>query len=348
MGRAGRGGGGGGFSGGGGRGFGGHSGGFGGRSGGGFGGFGGFGGLGGLGRSGGSFGGLPRTPRSPRIGSFGGPSFLFWNSGGYGPRPPRPPRRTGGFGCSTVLVLGLIVLIAVILLASMLPFMGEGSSYSVTKSTVAREALPPGSVKETAYYSDTLNWINNPARLQEGMKNFYQKTGVQPYLYLAESLDGNYSPTDNEARASMEALYDTLFDDEAHLLLVFTEHNERYHSWVLTGTQADSVIDTEAREILLDYIDRYYYSDLNEDEMFSQAFDDAATRIMTVTRSPWIPVLIVVGVLAVLVLLFIWWKKAKEQKNKEAEQVEDILNTPLETFGDTQAEDLSKKYEDQE
>ena len=73
---------------------------------------------------------------------------------------------------------------------------------------------------------------------------------------------------------------------------------------------------------------------------------------MTVTKSPWPTVLIVVvvaaGVLLVLLLAFFWWKKAKEQKNLEDQRTAEILNTPLEKFGDEEAEELAKKYEKDE
>jgi hypothetical protein len=111
--------------------------------------------------------------------------------------------------------------------------------------------------------------------------------------------------------------------------------------------QAKSVIDAEAGNILADYIDRYYYdSSLSNEEFFSKAFTDAADRIMTVTRSPWITVFIVLGVVVLVIVLFIWWKKHKEQKNLEAKRREEMLNTPLERFGTTEAEDLMKKYQD--
>jgi len=72
---------------------------------------------------------------------------------------------------------------------------------------------------------------------------------------------------------------------------------------------------------------------------------------MTVTRSPWIPVLLLAGVAAVLLLLFRWWKRAKEQKNLEAEQTERILGQKLETFesspsGDAAAQ-LAEKYKEE-
>jgi uncharacterized membrane protein len=85
---------------------------------------------------------------------------------------------------------------------------------------------------------------------------------------------------------------------------------------------------------------------LSNEEFFSKAFTDAADRIMTVTRSPWITVFIVLGVVVLVIVLFIWWKKHKEQKNLEAKRREEMLKTPLERFGTTEAEDLMKKYQD--
>lgn len=51
-------------------------------------------------------------------------------------------------------------------------------------------------------------------------------------------------------------------------------------------------------------------------------------------------------------VLFLWWKHAKKQKNLEMQKneeinkkMEEILNTPLEKFGDFEAEALAEKYE---
>jgi uncharacterized membrane protein YukC len=181
------------------------------------------------------------------------------------------------------------------------------------------------------------------------MRNFYHATGVQPYLLITDTVDGSHNPTDAQAEAFLNAFYDANFTDEAHAILLFHEYNGTYHSWLLTGEQAKTVIDGEATDILLDYIDRYYYdSALSEEEFFSRAFDEAGERIMEVTTSPWIPVLLVLGILAVAIVLFAWWRHAKKQKNIEAEQTERILNQPLETFGDQEAADRAKKYDDPE
>lgn len=298
--------------------------------------------------SGGSFGGTnghrPPPPRSSNSGLFmgymlGRMSRSSGSGGGSGPR-----RQGGGSGCLTAIVTMLAVvllLIFVVILAT-----GGGSSSDITKSTVAREPLTAGAVNETEYYTDELGWIGNSTRLEAGMKNFYQQTGVQPYLYITGTIDGGHDPTQAELEAFAAQKYDELFTDEAHLLLVFFEYYpSQYDTWCIVGSQAKTVIDSEAANILLDYIDRYYYSDLSDEEMFSKAFDAAGERIMTVTKSPWITVWIVVGVLAIMLVAFVWWRSYKKQRNREDEETRKILEMPLDSFGSDEAEELAKKYE---
>lgn len=237
----------------------------------------------------------------------------------------------------------LIFIVVVIAALSSGP---SGESGGITKSTIEREPLPKGSVVETGYFTDELDWIGNATKLTAGMKNFYQKTGVQPYLYITDEINGTHYPTDSDAEAFAYQKYDELFKDEAHLLLIFFEYEEsNYHTWYLCGNQAKTVIDSEAADILLDCIDKYYYQSMSDEDYFSKSFDEAGTRIMEVTKSPWIPVMILFGAAAVIGLLFIWWSGVKKQKNLEAERDKEILNAPLSSFGDIEIDELAKKYE---
>lgn len=271
---------------------------------------------------------------------------------------PGTGMRPGGCGCGFVIAIIIIILVIMLILSMGSWFsggnpgssggFGDSGSSGITKSTVVREALPPGSVNETAYYTDGLNVIKDRNALLEGMKYFYQETGVQPYLYLTGPAGGfGTGPSMEELDDLANGLYDELFTDEAHLLLVYYEYENSYVNYYLTGAQAKTVIDEEAGDILLDYMDRYYYDEsLSYEEFFSKVFRETADRIMTVTRSPWIPVLIVLGVVLLAALLFVWWLRAKRQRNLEAKQTEDILNIPLDKFGTTEAEELAKKYEE--
>lgn len=272
------------------------------------------------------------------------PVFINYNKGGGGSRTAR----ASGAGCSTTIITALVITILVIVIFVILSssFNNNNSGLQVTKSTIERVALPKGSVNETGYYTDDLGWIKNRTKLETGLKNFYNKTGVQPYLYITDTINGTHYPETEDFEIFSNNLYDELFTDEAHLLFIFFEYGDENLDYYLCGAQAKTVIDNEAADILLDYIDRYYYDTrLTEEELFSKAFSDAADRIMKVTRSPWSYVFIVIGIAIIVIILFRWWKKSKEQKNLERQQREKILNTPLNQFGSTEAEELAKKYE---
>lgn len=320
---------------------------------------------GGSGRGGGSFGGgsFGRGSSGSNRGSSGpifrpGPIFIPGSSRRYRRGPGYGGGGGGnsgcGCGCGTIVFFLLILFVLFFLFGS---FQSSspgtpgsfGGSNDITKSTIERKPLNKGSVNETAYFTDEAGWIGNQTALTKGLKHFYDKTGVQPYVYITDDIKGSSQLSDDELADYANQLYDQLFTDEAHLLLVFYEPvPNQYQDYYVTGTQAKSVIDSEAGDILLDYIDRYYYEDLTDEEFFSKAFHDAADRIMKVTRSPWITVFIVLGIVLLIGLLFFWWQRSKQQKNLEAKQTEEILKTPIEKYGNTEAEELAKKYEDKQ
>ena len=228
--------------------------------------------------------------------------------------------------------------------------MRTGYGGNITKSTVAREKLDPQYVTTTDYYYDNAGWISSGARLESGLKHFYKETGVQPFLYITETVDGATHPTDTQMDAFANALYDELFTDEGHVLVVFQEYNSdsQYFCYAVAGKMAKTVFDNEARSILFDYIDHYYYSNMDEESFFSNAFEDTADRMMTVTKSPLPRIIISVVGLIVVIIAFVWWNKAKEQRNKEAEHTERILNADLgEKMGSSEVDELEKKYQDE-
>lgn len=95
-----------------------------------------------------------------------------------------------------------------------------------------------------------------------------------------------------------------------------------------------------------DYIDAYYYSDLNTEAFFSKAFSKTSERMMTVTKSP-VPVIVLCVTVVVLVMIsFKWWKAKKKQKNIEAEHTQRILDTDLNEIHtpSPKISDLEDKY----
>ena len=310
-----------------------------------------FGGFSGGGRSGGrSFGGSfggGRSAGGPPPGGHRpirtGPIFIntgrrYYGGGsyrhGWGP----------GAGIATVVVL---VIILMVLFSYIFSVGGASAGSSIQRSTYEREKLPASAVTETAYYTDEGGWFSNRAQLESGMRQFYEDTGVQPYLYLLEN--GSVTSV-SELTDMAEELYPQLFTDEGHFLLVFCDDGYgSYNCGYAVGSQAKTVMDDEAIAILADYLDRYYndYS-ISEEEIFSKTFAETGERIMTVTKSPLPVIAVCVAVVVVAVLVFITLKKRREQREREQQRAEKILNTPLEKFGDQAVEDLADKYEDTE
>ena len=105
------------------------------------------------------------------------------------------------------------------------------------------------------------------------------------------------------------------------------------------------MLDDEAINIFKAYLSQNYDDmSLTEEEIFSDAFADTADRIMTVTPSP-LPIVAVSGaVIIVAVVVLVIVRNRRLAKQREAERMQEILNTPLESFADAELEDLEKKY----
>lgn len=256
--------------------------------------------------------------------------------------PAAPAKK--GCGCSTVLlVLGVLIVISSIL---SLAFSCAGTKIDGTP-LVEREPLAASAVVQTGYFTDEDgDWVHDASKLEQGLKEFYQKTGVQPYVYL---LPNGTTTSVQELGARAEQRYDELFADEGHFLLVFCDDGDGgFNCGYAVGSQARTVMDDAAVEVLADNLDRCYrnYS-LDEEEIFSQAFADTADTIMAKDETVGNAVISLVTVL-VIVLVYVAYRivRTKRQERERARRLqEEILRTPLEKFGDHEVEELSKKYE---
>lgn len=208
--------------------------------------------------------------------------------------------------------------------------------FQIERSTVNREALPASKCNPTDewYQDDWGDWIDETgeeAALIEGLKHFYDVTGVQPYLWITGEEGGEYTSAESLEELA-ESRYREMFgDDEGHVIVVFREYPNASSEYICTitpGYDAEvQIMDEQAREILLDFIDYYYTSaELNEGEFFESAFEKASDRMMTKQLSfMQLNVIIVVALVAVLGIIIVAniIKKRKiavaKQKTKQAQ-----------------------------
>lgn len=272
---------------------------------------------------------------------------------------------SGGSGCGCSRVFGIIILFPVLIIMGILYGIFESGDLrtfsQIERSTVQREALPADKCKaiEKWYQDDWGDWIETDYEgvlVRAGLEYFYQKTGVQPYLWIMGEEGKDYM-----SEGSLEELADKKYkemfgDDEGHLLVVFREYPNESSNYIVTATPGHDaetqVMDEQAREILLDYIDYYYTdTDLSEGQFFQRAFTKAADRIMTkqLSNKQLITIVAVVAVvvIGIIIVASIIRKKkvavAKQkalQKQAEAQQAKAVA-------AQKQTEFNQQKYNDE-
>lgn len=310
---------------------------------------------------GGFFGPDPyRRPRSPRL-----PNILIFNNTSQ--PAPQPPQGNPGFnpqGGPTIpfdqqsaamyplrrrssslpwLILSGIVILLVIFFAwtSLL----SPSGGAIPASTVNREKIDTGAAFRNDCIDDELGWFDNISSTERRLQNFYDETGIQPYIVF-RAYDAALT-SDAQKQDYAEQWYDSNIDNESALLFMyFAEEdvdNDVGFMALVNGKQISSVMDSEAVEIFWAYIDEYWYSDMSTDDLMVTVFDKTADRIMrrNVTGAD-VAMAAVIGVIVIGigVTIVILVKQKYVRDRQKAEETERILNTPLDYVDPTLA-----KYE---
>ena len=203
------------------------------------------------------------------------------------------------------------------------------------ESTRVREPLQ-GVVNKTDWYQDDLGWISSERVLIQGLEDFYNETGIQPFvLFVPYSEDlwnnGNLDPT--KADEYLEKFYDDNFDDEGHFIFAYfqcandskqeMEGEFRY----LSGYSADTIMDNEAISILWGYFEtNYYNTSLTTEEMIANTFSQTAKSIMqNPDEESKVPMVLSIILIVIIVIVIIYAivknnsRKKKEQAGKPAD-----------------------------
>lgn len=277
--------------------------------------------------------------------SYGGGGFY---GGGFYPRPPRRSSvivsHCGNFNAVISLIIFVVVLIAAF---GGFPSSNSSSTKSVPKSTQNRERLESGVGYDNNCIVDNIGWFDNVTKTEKSIKKFYDKTGVQPYIVL-NAYDSTLL-TDTAKEEYAKKWYDEHIKNESTFLYMYfaepdTDNDVGYMAYV-NGKQVPSVMDSEAIEIFWAYVDKYWYSDMSTDDMFTTIFTKTADRIMTKSTTAadvGNNAIKVIGVIIVFAGIIVVMVLRRKHKAEEAKETEKILNTPLN--GDSEADDLLKKY----
>lgn len=197
-----------------------------------------------------------------------------------------------------------------------------GSTY-IPMSTIQRYALPTGIAVGQVGYS-TMETPPQNQDLLDSMNYFYDKTGIIPYVCYVRVISSSPIPqgylpsypglnssqimaeffghsdghtvkelfTETSAKAYARNLYNSLFNDEGHLLILHERETSPFGTsaltssekpkmqvWYYCGEEAATVMDTQAGRIFMAYAERYNGN-------MSQTFVSTADDIMTPPNNP--------------------------------------------------------------
>lgn len=287
----------------------------------------------------------------------GGGSRHYVGSGGYGhPRHHdhyyhHHHYHGGGYyrsrpassGCSSILAFFIIIAIFAFV------FVGRiGSGFSGSNQKLNREKYKGSVDSSHGYYIDASEGSSkfidrgNEQTLISGFKNFYSKTGVFPFLYIIENTP---SPSDYAGYDTyQDMLYEKLFNSEGNFLILYIASEDDFY--YAAGYDTGEIIDDTSLNVISNKVTSYWYTgDLAK--AFGNGLEDAAKNIMAKSNLRFIMTVAIIclTVIVIISILFTWWIKKKAQENKEQEDLEKILSTPLQTYGN-EIDDLSKKYDD--
>lgn len=266
---------------------------------------------------------------------------------------PPPPRR-GYYGyrrnvyTSSSSGLGTLIACLIVFAVVIFSFFMIASDDSDVTSTINREKIENPIPYDNNCIKDELGYVENTSKLSKNLKNFYNKTGIQPYIYL-KSYDETLT-SDSQKDNYAQNWYEQNIDNEDTFLFVYYEDqdpNEIGYMAYVNGKQVTSVMDSEAVNIFWNYIDRYWTDDsLSTVEVFTKTFNSTANTIMekSTTSNDIIKIIcIIVGIIIVIGgIIHILRMKFKRDKEKAKETVE-ILKTPLD-----ESDELRDKYLNEE
>lgn len=266
---------------------------------------------------------------------------------------PPPPRR-GYYGyrrnvyTSSSSGLGTLIACLIVFAVVIFSFFMIASDDSDVTSTINREKIENPIPYDNNCIKDELGYVENTSKLSKNLKNFYNKTGIQPYIYL-KSYDETLT-SDSQKDNYAQNWYEQNIDNEDTFLFVYYEDqdpNEIGYMAYVNGKQITSVMDSEAVNIFWNYIDRYWTDNsLSTVEVFTKTFNSTANTIMekSTTSNDIIKIIcIIVGIIIVIGgIIYILRMKFKRDKEKAKETVE-ILKTPLD-----KSDELRDKYLNEE
>lgn len=230
----------------------------------------------------------------------------------------------------------VVLFVALLIIAFVL--LGVCQAGNMGKSSYNREPIATGVPFDNHCIIDELGWFDNILNASRRLQNFYDKTGVQPFIYL-KAYDSSLTSDDMKTEYA-ESWYESNIDNESTFLYMYFAEQDQdgdvgFMAYV-NGKQVTSVMDAEAVDIFWGCLDNAWYKDSSTDDMFVSVFDSTAKRIMTksTTGLDIVKYLIVIlGIACVFSGVMLTMATRRQHEAERNAETERILKTDIRSAG---------------
>lgn len=203
--------------------------------------------------------------------------------------PPPPPRHhyhrpwrntsyyssgpvyTSGFDGFSIIIKIIIIAFLGIGLLSIIGKLSSGSSSNkITNSKIWSSGYK---TSKNDYYEDHLEMqLDKTTEFTKNMQTFKTKTGLKPFVFTCERINGSSVPSDADFDELAEYIYtkNKLTDT---VLLIYQESDDNWGCWVyMDDSVTEREFSDEAIDRLIDFIENNYDSSYTNGQLFSKAF----------------------------------------------------------------------------
>ncbi len=130
---------------------------------------------------------------------------------------------------------------------------------------------------------DELGWFEDIDATAEALEEFYEATGVQPYIILRD-YDSTLTTDTAKENWAFDYYEDNFENENIFLYVYFADEDVDYtvgYMCYVDGNDIVDIMDDNAVDLFWEYIDYYWYDeDLSMDEVFIKCFNKTASKIM--------------------------------------------------------------------
>jgi len=164
-----------------------------------------------------------------------------------------------------------------------------------------------------SYYDDNAGIISDSGELEISLKRFYDKTGIQPYIYtmVYDDLPPRYGAmTMYSIEDFAYDLYVSTFNDEGHYMIVFavnpnTTRADNKWMWVdMAGDDTQNLFDDDFFAKFQKEMQTYLnISSVSIEQSLILSFDYATENIMNFETEDVITLLMILGFLSIFIII---------------------------------------------